>query len=462
MPATPLTGVLMTTSTTGTGPYAVGGVVTGYAALGAGDTGRQFHFIARIEGQFEAFLGTYTHGGTPTVTRDTIITNHNRNTSPINWGIGSKFLGIVLIAERTAMLDVPNVWRADQFLNGNSLYLDVDGDTGFQVTGDDQTRYMANGVEFYNLDWANRQFRIVSDDPGAAAGPGLHLTRLSASPAANDVLGFLQFTGKDSAQATVSYAFIYGAIESTAAGSASGNFRFEVLYNGASKRAAVLRGYALTLEAGVDLLTAGKTVAANNTVGAEINSTGYVIAVVNDNPCYYANRKGSDGAIIDIRRDNVNQGDIKCIGGVVSITSFVGTHYSNWHSSVYDGEHSEDPGTVVVVADGTLAGDDRLPLVRPSTGAADRKVYGVVAGRGMTNFKSAEPRSLLDIHGVGITKVRVIGPVEAGDLLETSETTGAARAQADDLVRASTLGKAVQGSPDDGTVRLVPTVLYAG
>lgn len=49
---------------------------------------------------------------------------------------------------------------------------------------------------------------IESTDAGALNGPYLNLFRNSASPAANDYLGFLQFTGKNSSGTTVDYAFI--------------------------------------------------------------------------------------------------------------------------------------------------------------------------------------------------------------------------------------------------------------
>ena len=49
---------------------------------------------------------------------------------------------------------------------------------------------------------------LIDEDPGAGAGPALNLQRFSASPAANDVLGQIDFWGRNSVQQAIAYARI--------------------------------------------------------------------------------------------------------------------------------------------------------------------------------------------------------------------------------------------------------------
>jgi hypothetical protein len=83
---------------------------------------------------------------------------------------------------------------------------------------------------------------------------------------------------------------------------------------------------------------------------------------------------------------------------------------------------------------------------------ADKRVYGV--------FATWDDDGDALIHSLGATVIRVTGPVSGGDLLE-SAGDGTARRQTDDVVRASTIGKATMG---DGLTadRLLPCVLYCG
>ena len=146
--------------------------------------------------------------------------------------------------------------------------------------------------------------------------------------------------------------------------------------------------------------------------------------------------------------------------GVVSYNAFLGSHYAEWHAEVANAGAHERLGTVVRAAPGSLGGIDRLSLVAPTTARADRRVLGVVGSRNVLPFGDGE-RSILMVHALGTSLVRCIGPVQAGDLLQSSEVAGVACAQADDAVRSSTLGKVLEDSPDDDE-RLIPLALMAG
>lgn len=67
---------------------------------------------------------------------------------------------------------------------------------------------------------------LESTDAGAAAGPTLNLFRNSASPAANDALGEIAFTGEDSGNNYTNYAAIVGSIVDPTNGSEDGALSF--------------------------------------------------------------------------------------------------------------------------------------------------------------------------------------------------------------------------------------------
>lgn len=454
MPVTPKSGVLETTSTTGTGAYTLDGAVSGYRALGSTDNGLQYHYGVRTATQSEWGLGTYTHS-TRQFTRDSVIGNYLNTTSPVNWGAGAKEFAVVLVGERVAMRDVANVFLAAQSMNGNTLWLDQDNDTGFQFVSNNEMRYLAGGVEFMRFDYGNRELKLVSDDAGATIKPGLSLQRDSTSPANSDRMGYIRYAGRDSAQALLTYAFTSTFIESPTAGSAGGRYLVEVLHNGAVKPIMSYRGLAVTLEPSVHFVTGAKQNSDPANVGAELLSNGQIIAVVQDTTCLQINRRGSDGTLVDMRRDNGTVGTISVSGGVVAYGTFTGAHDSEWLGPSAD---YEAYGTVVRAAEGTYRSQDRLPLVMPTTKARDPRVYGVVGAR--IPVDGGETKLL--IHALGTSQIRVIGPVAAGDLLESSDVPGVAQAQSDDLVRASTIAKATRDSLEDVEVRLVPCVLMAG
>jgi hypothetical protein len=74
---------------------------------------------------------------------------------------------------------------------------------------------------------------LTSTDAGAAAAPTLDLYRDSASPAASDTLGEIEFNGEDSAGNKQTYALFHGSILSPTSGSEQGQLHFETATAGA-------------------------------------------------------------------------------------------------------------------------------------------------------------------------------------------------------------------------------------
>jgi hypothetical protein len=75
---------------------------------------------------------------------------------------------------------------------------------------------------------------LTSTDAGAAAAPTLDLYRDSASPAASDTIGEIEFNGKDSAGNKQQYALIHGSILSPTSTTEQGQIHFETATAGAS------------------------------------------------------------------------------------------------------------------------------------------------------------------------------------------------------------------------------------
>jgi len=75
---------------------------------------------------------------------------------------------------------------------------------------------------------------LNSTDAGATAAPLLDLYRDSATPAASDTLGEIEFNGEDSAGNKQQYALIHASILSPTSGSEQGQLHFETATAGAS------------------------------------------------------------------------------------------------------------------------------------------------------------------------------------------------------------------------------------
>ena len=74
---------------------------------------------------------------------------------------------------------------------------------------------------------------IESTDGGAGLGPLLKLTRTSASPVFNDLLGAHQFRGMNNAATELIYAMIYAYITDTSSGAEGGGFAIQTMKAGA-------------------------------------------------------------------------------------------------------------------------------------------------------------------------------------------------------------------------------------
>ena len=98
---------------------------------------------------------------------------------------------------------------------------------------------------------AATQLTITSTDAGASAAPTVALVRNSASPAAADQLGHINFTGEDAGSNATAYGQIIGNIVDPSSGSEYGNIKFYAITNGSSVMALEVRGESATFNGDV-------------------------------------------------------------------------------------------------------------------------------------------------------------------------------------------------------------------
>lgn len=75
---------------------------------------------------------------------------------------------------------------------------------------------------------------FTSTDAGAASGPWVNVFRNSGSPAANDLMGVLAFSGKDDGGNQIGYSLMYGKILDPSAANKNGEFNFQAFVNNSS------------------------------------------------------------------------------------------------------------------------------------------------------------------------------------------------------------------------------------
>lgn len=246
-------------------------------------------------------------------------------------------------------------------------------------------------------------------------------------------------------------------------------------------------------------LLIGKTSALSTTVGHWFAPNGGAYHVRDSNRIFYINRLSTDGDLVEFAQDNTVEGTISVSGNTVS---YNGGHLSRWSQSD-DGSTPAIPrGTVmsstgvktdfikivdketnevkyITRADLTPAQqakldartEDRREGVKGNVlGETAQKLIVLEDNEQLTNSKVSDIVADVTVSGVferydedgdmvlaenGDFVIRATGPITNGDLLE-SNGDGTAKAQADGIVRSSTIGKAlvtvIQEATDESTI----------
>lgn len=109
--------VRQTSSTTGTGAFALSGAVTGFqnfSVIGDGNT-TSYTIVDASAGEWEVGVGTYTASGT-TLSRDVVLESSNSG-SLVNFGAGIKDVFVTYPAEKAVYTDTTNTFTANQIIS---------------------------------------------------------------------------------------------------------------------------------------------------------------------------------------------------------------------------------------------------------------------------------------------------------------------------------------------------------
>ena len=338
---------------------------------------------------------------------------------------------------------------------------------------------------------------LISTDADANVAPNLVLYRNSDTPADNDQLGKIKFTGVNDNNEDIVYTEFVNQIRDASDGTEDGRFAINVMTAGTGiARLDILPGetvfnesgadvnfrvesddepYALFVDASNDAVCIGKSSDDITEAGSSfsnLQSGGHhYFAVANTegaagNSTIYLNRQSADGTLIEFRQANTAEGTITVSGSTVALIGFSGRHESSGIATntavgtvvstideldVYPNTQLDPEGGVVA---NPKAGKTRADhaKVKVSDAVGDACVYGVVA-----EFTAQDK---VIVTSVGIGSVKVTGACAKGDLLE-SNGDGTAKVQSDDIIRSKTIGKVTIGN-SSASVKLVSCVLYCG
>lgn len=256
----------------------------------------------------------------------------------------------------------------------------------------------------------------------------------------------------------------------------------------------------LALQRAGGSVTVGKSNTSSSVAGIALNPGGQVFITRSSAAPLLVNRLTTDGDVIEIAAQDTIEGTISVSGTTVTYGAFTGVHSAQWSK-----EPAQEPpvGTILVTTDAPYQRQMvRVPVKqRVATGLVDAKgatvwreeIVGYNTERYLGQEVDAEaavkdaPKEQLftvgicekqadkrvvgvyssrksdtDVQsaGLGTFMVRVKGPVEAGDLIQSSATPGVGEAQPDDIVRSCTVGKATRSFA--GREGVVACVLYCG
>ena len=139
--------------------------------------------------------------------------------------------------------------------------IDVDGTTNLDVVDIDGAVDMASTLQVdggittsaemnINTTSTGDALSLTCTEAGAGSGPNLTFTRVSSSPADNDRLGDIHFTGRNDADQAVEYVAFQASIQDASDGTEDGQITINTIENGSAVEKMRFRGLETTLNDG--------------------------------------------------------------------------------------------------------------------------------------------------------------------------------------------------------------------
>lgn len=473
------------------GSQKITGLAAGTAATDAAN-------VSQVQGDASSYAtetgiaNTYDIGPSPAVT--SLATGAVFRWKPGNVNTGASTLNVSTLGD-TAIVSTDGAALTGGELPAGRLV----------VTVYDGTNHVLLGVQ--------NTLTLIDTDAGTTQGPVLNLKRVSASPAAGDDLGAIEWYGLDDGSAEHLYARLLGNVLDETDGTEDGELIFSVSVAGSQSSRMRIRGTDVIVnETQDDALANPAFVIRRNSASPADDDLGGYIAFQMDNSAIAdtemarvqvqatdvtaatedatldlqvaeagtlttrlrvqggdpvacvrdagaplsVNRTTDDGSLVLLQQGGTTEGSISVAGNLVSYNGFLGSHWSLWADGCDPGKIPR--GTLLSAVDEPYERADgsikpNYVKCRVTAERACRRIYGV--------FDHFDPEHGVIVNAVGAGLVRVRGPVAGGDLLMASDEPGLACVQDDDVIRAHTVGKATMGH--DGTGEgLVPVTLVSG
>jgi hypothetical protein len=172
-------------------------------------------------------------------------------------------------------------------------------------------------------------------DAGATAGPVYDLYRISATPAAADQIGTVQFSGRDSGGNKEFYATITGIIADPTAASEDGSIAFTVMNGGAFAETARISGSSILVG-----VASAFSFTSGSEVGAYIQKDGNWGARSSAQVSMQLGRLASDGTLANFYRETT-------LVGSISVTASATAYNTSSDERLKENFRDFDPGPTI-------------------------------------------------------------------------------------------------------------------
>lgn len=506
--------VRATTTTPGLGSYTVGAAVDGshrdFSDVG---TGQRVPYVCCDTADFEIGEGVITVSGTTTLSR-LVIHNSSNGGSAVDWGAGTRDLFIDFPSQMLALLNRIQTWDADAHQNWNGAEHRLSPDGNYKILATNALLSLLADLQ----STSGAQFTITEGglftaeyrNTSATNSGGLRLLLASPSSTADgDQLLDLLLSGYDSGNNITDYGRIRAKIVDETNSTEDGEVYIGVIVNGTMTDVVKFDGTYVTIPSGRTLLL-GKAASDVTTSGAEITATGRASFQATGQASLHVGRDG-DGNLLVFYVAGSSVAVISAASGVVTYGTFTGAHFARWAEGF---EPDEDPpiGALLCMVDegyASVGGEfTRLPCVRVATKAKDKAVYGQFGGWTEQEIelsdaeieqlqKAGRWRDVLSVERIVVSNadarrleqagervkpvrsrvtyrqmqvwalgtspigVPVVGPVEVGDYIMTSDVPGVGILAPDGTDGRYVVAKAA-GAVPEGATAYVRATLHAG